>query len=118
MSGGGKRRAATPARRTPKLDSSTIQSLLLPAAGVTFCIVAWGYLVTAAIDFGASARGGETAAWTYLLIACIGAMACLFAGLILAARVLAEFGLLSSPRPEQEHEPEEHRPAGGRRIKR
>ena len=38
----------------------------LLALGVTFCMVAWGYLVKAAIDFGSTARGGDQDAWMFL----------------------------------------------------
>ena len=62
--------------------------LLLLAVGVTLCVVAWGYLVKAAIDFGVSARGGESGAWLFLGLASLGAVACLFIGLILVSRVL------------------------------
>jgi hypothetical protein len=72
-------------------------SLLLYAAGITFCVIAWGYLVTAAIDFGSSARGGRTEAWLFLAVACIGAAACLFAGLMLGARLLRGLGVTSAP---------------------
>ena len=35
--------------------------VILPlAVGITLCVVAWGYLVKAAIDFGTTARGGES----------------------------------------------------------
>ena len=41
-------------------------------------VVAWGYLVWAAIDFGAEARGGNGDAWKFLALASLGAVACLF----------------------------------------
>ncbi|HET8961262.1 hypothetical protein [Nocardioides sp.] len=62
--------------------------LLLLALAVTACVVAWGYLVKAAIDFGVTARGGESGAWLFLGLASLGAVACLFIGLILVARVV------------------------------
>lgn len=55
---------------------------------MTLLVVAWGYLVMATIDFGAEARGGRDEAWWFLALASVGAMACLFAGLILLARML------------------------------
>lgn len=67
--------------------------LLLHAGGVTFCVIAWGYLVMASIDFGASAREGSSEAWLFLLVACIGAACCLFAGLMLGSKMLAALGL-------------------------
>jgi hypothetical protein len=71
--------------------------MLLHAGGVTFCVIAWGYLVSAAIDFGSSARSGRTEAWTYLGVACVGAACCLFAGLMMAARLLRSLGITSGP---------------------
>ena len=79
--GSGKRVGA---RRKRRFDAV----LLLLALAVTVCVVAWGYLVKAAIDFGVSARGGESGAWLFLGLASLGAVACLFVGLILVARVL------------------------------
>ena len=49
--------------------------VILPlAVGITLCVVAWGYLVKAAIDFGTTARGGESRAWAYLGLASLGAI--------------------------------------------
>ena len=63
--------------------------LLVLAVGITLTVVAWGFLVLAAIDFGADARDGETVAWAFLGLATLGATACLFLTLILGARLLA-----------------------------
>jgi len=63
--------------------------LLALALGITATLVAWGFLVWAAIDFGAQARGGETPAWLFVGLATIGATACLLVTLILAAKVTA-----------------------------
>jgi len=71
--------------------------LLLLALAVTACMVAWGYLVKAAIDFGVSARGGESGAWLFLGLASLGAVACLFVGLILVSRVLRRLGITKPP---------------------
>src|SRR4051794_15665548 len=57
--------------------------------GVTLAIVAWGYLVTAAIHFGSQGRDGKSSAWVYLAFATIGATACMFVMLILASKALA-----------------------------
>jgi hypothetical protein len=97
--------------------------MLLHAAGVTFCVIAWGYLVSAAIDFGGAARGGHAQAWLFLLVACLGAAACLFAGLMLGARLLAALGLTASPAPSSAPSAagdvdEVPRPPGGRRAAR
>ena len=71
--------------------------LLVLALGVTASVVAWGYLVVAAIDFGASARQGDGAAWGFLALASLGAVACLFVALILLARIARALGLTGPP---------------------
>ncbi len=79
-------------RRGPRGDSgarSRGPALLTLSLGVTLAVVAWGYLVFAAIDFGVDARGGDSGAWGFLALASLGAVACLFIGLILVARLLA-----------------------------
>ena len=79
------------------------------AVGITLTLVAWGFLVWAAIDFGGQARDGETPAWAFLALSTVGATACLFLTLILGTKVL---GLV---RGEVAREP---RVAGGRRAAR
>lgn len=59
------------------------------ALGITATLVAWGFLVWAAIDFGSRARDGESLAWAFLALATLGATACLFVTLILGNKVLA-----------------------------
>src|SRR3954451_14518850 len=62
----GKRRAE-PAPEPERASSGGARGPLLGLAlGVTLSVVAWGYLVYAAIDFGSSARGGQTRAWVFL----------------------------------------------------
>ncbi|GAA2146919.1 hypothetical protein GCM10009844_23610 [Nocardioides koreensis] len=73
------------------------RSLLAPAAGVTLAVVAWGYLVYAAIDFGATARSGDSQAWFFLVLASVGAVACLFVGLMLVSRLLRRLGITEDP---------------------
>jgi len=63
--------------------------LLKLGLGVTLSVVAWGYLVTAAIHFGSQARDGEGQAWVFLIFATVGATACMFVMLILASKALA-----------------------------
>jgi amino acid permease len=88
---------------------------LLPlAVGVTLCVVAWGYLVYAAIDFGATARGGETRAWWFLAMASLGAVVCLFVGLLLVARLMRLVGVTKT----SDAEPLPPRPIGGKRAAR
>ena len=88
--------------------------LLALAVGVTLAIVAWGYLVYAAIDFGAEARGGVERAWWFLGLASLGAVACLFVGLLLVARLLRMLGVIKGP----EGPPPPPRPVGGKRAAR
>lgn len=110
----GKRHAASAPTTSTHTDgaSRSRSTLLLLAGGVTLAIVAWGYLVYAAIDFGASARAGDGGSWGLLALASVGAVACLFVGLLLVARLLRMLGLLKSP------EPKAPRPVGGKRAAR
>lgn len=95
-SGGGKRAGSRRGQRPPRRFQP---ALLLLALGITACIVAWGYLVYAAIDFGTTARDGDQQAWWFLAVASAGAVACLFVGLMLVARVLRRLGITSGPSP-------------------
>lgn len=75
--------------------------LLLLAVGITFCVVAWGYLVYTAIDFGSAARrDGDGQAWFYLGVSAVGAVACLFLGLMLVVRFSRAIGFTSGPDPK------------------
>jgi hypothetical protein len=113
----GKRRAE-PAPKPSAAASETPErspaKLLALALGVTLAIVAWGYLVYAAIDFGATARGGDASAWWFLGLASLGAVACLFGGLLLVARLLRMLGVIKGP----EGPPPPPRPVGGKRAAR
>ena len=92
-------------------------SLLLLAIGITLCVVAWGYLVYAAIDFGSTARhDGDSQAWWYLGIAAAGAVACLFLGFMLVVRLSRSIGLTQAPTPKVKRDPE--LPKGGKRAMR
>lgn len=91
--------------------------LLVLALGITLCVVAWGYLVYAAIDFGSTARlDGDSRAWFYLGVAAVGAVACLFLGFMLVARFSRAIGFTSSPEPKQKRDP--GAPKGGKRAAR
>ncbi|MDN4171538.1 hypothetical protein QWY28_01135 [Nocardioides sp. SOB77] len=107
-------------RRGAKRRPGFQPRLALLALGITALVVAWGYLVYAAIDFGATARGGESAAWWFLGLASVGAVACLFAGLMLVARLLRALGITSPPPPREDQPDRPDRPAtpGGRRAAR
>lgn len=100
-------------RRAAKARPRFQPRLLALALGVTLSVVAWGYLVWAAIDFGATARGGDDRAWGFLALASVGAIACLFVGLMLLARIGRDLGIVAAPEPKAEAPP---RPTGGRRA--
>ena len=89
----------------------SVGALLLLALGITATVVAWGYLVYLAIDFGTNARNGDDTAWWFLGLATVGAIACLFAGMMLVARLFARLRAGAAP-------PEPPRPPGGRRAAR
>lgn len=75
--------------------------LLFLAIGITLAVVAWGYLVYAAIDFGSTARkDGDDQAWFYLGVCAVGAVACLFLGLMLVVRFSRAIGWTSAPPPK------------------
>lgn len=84
-------------RAAPKQKAGFRPALAVLALGITLSVVAWGYLVWAAIDFGARARGGEDGAWWLLGLASVGAVAALFAALMLVARLLRALGITQPP---------------------
>lgn len=86
-------------------------ALLLIALGITAAVVAWGYLVYLAIDFGTTARNGDDTAWWFLGLATVGAISCLFAGMMLIARLFARLRVSSNVSAPP-------RPPGGRRAAR
>ncbi len=93
--------------------------LLLLAIGITLCVVAWGYLVYAAIDFGSEARhDNDTDAWIYLGVAAVGAVACLFLGFMLVARFARAMGLTRAPEPKARPKRDAAAPKGGKRAAR
>jgi hypothetical protein len=93
------------------------RSALLLGAAITLCVVAWGYLVYAAVDFGTAARGGSSSAWWFMSLACLGAIACLFVGLLLAAWLLRALGV-TSPSDPSSPSSDSPRPVGGKRAAR
>ena len=107
----GKKAGSRKGSRAPRTLN---KAALVIGVGITLCVVAWGYLVYAAIDFGTAARGGESAAWTFMALACLGAIACLFAGLLLVARLMRALGVVAPP-PPADAPP---RPVGGKRAAR
>jgi hypothetical protein len=88
-------------------------SVLLLALGITAAVVAWGYLVYLAIDFGTAARDGDATGWWMLGLASIGAIACLFVGMLLGARFVQRLRGGAAPGPSAAP-----RVPGGRRAAR
>jgi RsiW-degrading membrane proteinase PrsW (M82 family) len=86
---GGKRKGARKAARPPRRFRRDVFLLTL---ATTVAVVAWGYLVRAAVDFTSDARGGQGQAWAFVVIAAVGAAACLFAAMMLLARVVRALG--------------------------
>jgi hypothetical protein len=111
-------------RRGPKKSPTPRPRVFLLALAMTAAVIAWGYLVFLAIDFGTSARAGESRAWWFLGVASLGAVLCLFLGLVLVARFLRALGITSAPdgappRPDAPADPPPaSRPPGGRRAAR
>lgn len=96
---------------TPSTPRPANGPLLLLALGITAAVVAWGYLVYLAIDFGGTARDGDSTGWFLLALATLGAIACLFVAMMLGTRLVVR--LRAGTRP-----PEPPRPPGGRRAAR
>lgn len=111
MASGGKRAGSRRGARSPRTLN---KAALFLGVAITLLVVAWGYLVYAAIDFGTAARGGSSQAWTFMALACVGAIACLFVGLLLVARMMRVLGITSPP-PSPDQPP---RPVGGKRAAR
>lgn len=102
-------------RRAAPTSGKSSPAALVICVGITLCVVAWGYLVYAAIDFGTAARGGSgSSAWMFMALACLGAIACLFVGLLLVARLSRTLGITREP-PAAGEAP---RPVGGKRAAR
>jgi hypothetical protein len=85
------------ARRGARAPRQLNPAALAIGAGITLCVVAWGYLVYAAIDFGTAARdgSGKSSSWGLMALACLGAVGCLFVGLMLIARLMRVLGVTS-----------------------
>ena len=113
----GKRAGSRRGARPPRTLNKTALAL---GAAITLCIVAWGYLVYAAIDFGTAAREGSSSAWTFMALACLGAIACLFVGLLLVSRLMRALGITSPPSSDSASSPTPSgpRPVGGKRAAR
>ena len=84
---------------------------LVAALSALAALAAWAVLVYAAVGFGSQAREGRPAAWVLLGLCSVAAAACLFTGLLLAARTLAVLRLKAPLDPPP-------RERGGRRAAR
>ena len=104
-------------RRGAASPRSLNKAALALGAAITVCVVAWGYLVYAAIDFGTAARGGSSSAWTFMALACAGAIACLFVGLLLVARLMRVLGI-GEAADQPDRTPRTPRTPGGKRAAR
>ncbi|MEI2712149.1 MAG: hypothetical protein V9G04_02365 [Nocardioides sp.] len=93
---GGKRAGARRGARPPRQFSPQVLGL---CAAITLALIAWGYLIYLAIDFGTAARSGEGTGWWLLVVATVGAMACLFLALMLGLRLLRALGITSPDGP-------------------
>lgn len=112
----GKRAGSRRGSRPPRQLNRT--ALLLGAA-ITVCVIAWGYLVYAAIDFGTAAREGTAGStWAFMALACLGAIACLFVGLLLLARLMRALGVTQPPDSPSGTDTTPPRPVGGKRAAR
>ncbi len=92
---GGRRRAANLRPPVPKARIGLHTAIAL-ATGA-----AWVYLVRAAIDFGALARGGQGLAWLFAALATLGAVGCLLLAILMVTRVLVLIGALTEQRPSR-----------------
>lgn len=109
--------AVSRGRRTQEASRGprVLPRLLGLATAITACLLAWGYLVYIAIDFGSEARrAGDSTAWGLLTLAAVGAVACLFLGFLLTTRLLQLVGLFPHHAPPRDRSA----PKGGKRAKR
>lgn len=108
---GGKRAGS---RRGEKPKTGFQPFSLVLALGITIAIIAWGYLVYLAILHGQDMRAGDENAWQMVAATGAGAVACLFIGFMLIARLLRLVGVTATPEPAATTTPA---PGGGRRIR-
>ena len=106
MRSGGRRRAEKPARS----GRGPLPYLTLLVLGAVVCVVAWVWLVAAAIDFGRAAREGQVVAWLFVCGATVGAIGCLLLMFSLLGRGARKLGVAGGYKPR--------RSSGGRRASR
>lgn len=78
-----------------------VPTLVLLVLGVAASVVAWVFLVRAAIDFGHTALDGQAIAWAFTAGATVGAVGCLLLTFVLLARVKRVLGIGSAYRPRR-----------------
>lgn len=96
------------ARRGERRKRRFQPRLVAITAASVVALVAWGFLVWAAIDFGRAARGGDSQAWLFLAVASLGAVACLFLSLMLGTLLLRKLGILEDKQSHR-HEKRPHK---------
>jgi hypothetical protein len=96
------------ARRAAKPKRSLQPKLVALALAAVAALVGWGVLVWLAVDYGRSARGGDSGKWAYLAAASIGAVVCLFLCLWLGTLLLRRLGILDDPRPRPQSQTHRH----------
>ena len=115
----GKRAGSRRGARSPRPARTLGRAGLAICVAITLCVIAWGYLVYAAIDFGTAARGGSGgSAWALMGLASLGAIACLFVGLLLVSRLLEALRGSSTSSEDVASPPPGPRPVGGKRAAR
>lgn len=107
---GGKRAGARRGARPKRPFQPVLVGLAL---GITGAVIAWGYLVYLAILHGQTIRTGDSDAWAPAAAAGVGAVACLFVGFVLVARLLR---LLAMPAPTNSATATPVSPGGGHRV--
>ena len=91
----GRHSAPSPPRTVP------VRVIAGYAVGVLVSAAAWVFLARAAIDFGTTAREGETAGWAFVALAVVGAIGCLLLAVVLGSRVLMATGVISDYKPRR-----------------
>ncbi|MET3962790.1 hypothetical protein ABIE44_002724 [Marmoricola sp. OAE513] len=71
----------------PEMHIPHARKMLALAGGVTATLVAWGFLVVAAVDLAGKARDGQGVAWLFVFLATLGATACMFLTMILGNKL-------------------------------
>ena len=75
------------------------------AVAILASAAVWGFLVFLAIRWGAAARAGEGPGWLAFGAVSLGAVLCLFGGLMLVSRLSRTVGL-SGPAPSRHSSPD------------